>query len=318
MNKGNLALKVGLFVAIGLVVAAALVMKFSKGAGLFTSTYILLLRADNVGGIIPGANVLMAGVPIGRVKEITLDADGRTVTMHSEIDSDFLIKSDAVFQIRQAGFLGDRFISVTPAGPKEADPKAKVLKDRDTVICLESFDLTEVARSASGLMQRMDQIVAQLNTAVARVDSTLLAQESLTNLTATISNFRTLSERAMVAVQSIDEFVKTNAPYLNTSVSNFGLFTDNLNQVTIQLQETLATNRVQITQSIQNIEAATVQLTNMLGGIAAGKGLAGKLLNDQEMADYVSLLSSNLAVLSSNINNKGLWGVIRKPKKKDD
>jgi phospholipid/cholesterol/gamma-HCH transport system substrate-binding protein len=318
MNKGNFAFKVGLFVTIALVATAGLVMKFSKGSGVFTSTYMLKLRANNVGGIIPGANVLMAGVPIGRVKEITLDADGRTVTMHSEIQSRFLIRSDAVFQIRQAGFLGDRFISVTPAGPEAKAENTRVLASGDTVVCLESFDFAEVARSASGLMQRMDQIVGQLNTAVARVDSTLLAQESLTNLTATIANFRKLSENAMAAVRSIDDFVKTNTPYLNTSVSNFGLFTENLNTVTIQLQETLATNRVQITQSIQNIEAATGQLTNMLANIASGQGLAGKLLTDDELSSYVMTLSSNLSVFSGNLNSKGLWGVFKKPKKKED
>lgn len=318
MNKRNLALKVGIFVAVGLAAAAALVMKFSKGSGIFTSTYELKLRANNVGGIIPGANMLMAGVPIGRVKEISLDADGRTVTMHTEVESRFLIRSDAVFQIRQAGFLGDRFISVTPAGPDAPAEGTRLLRDKDTVDCLESFDFAEVARSASGLMLRMDEIVAQLTKAVARVDSTLLAQESLTNLTATIANFRTLSERAMVAVKSIDDFVKTNTPYLNTSVTNFGLFTENLNNVTLQLQETLATNRMQITHSIQNIERATGQLTNMLANIAAGEGLAGKLLTDNQMATYVTLLSSNLSVFSSNLNNKGLWGVFRKPKKKED
>jgi hypothetical protein len=52
----------------------------------------------------------------------------------------------------------------------------------------------------------------------------------------------------------------------------------------------------------------------MVSDINAGKGLAGKLVKDERMAADLSLIMSNLTVLSSNINNKGLWSVIRKPK----
>jgi hypothetical protein len=149
------------------------------------------------------------------------------------------------------------------------------------------------------------------------VDSTLLAQETLTNLTATLSNFRTLSERSLVALENINTFVVTNSGSLSTSVVNFATFTENLNLVTTDLRNILGTNSNQIRMSIQNIETATGQLTNLLAGINSGEGLAGKLLKNEEMATHIGIISSNFAVLSSNINNKGLWGVLRKPKKSD-
>ena len=314
MKKDHLAIKVGLFVTLALVITAVMVMKFSKGAGMFTKTYTLRLRAADVGGIIPGANVLMAGVSIGRVKEITLAGDGRSVVMHSEILSEFRIRTNAVFQIRQAGFLGDRFISVTPAPASETH--APEFKDGDHAQCQETFDITQVAQSASGLMQRMDTIVSNLNRAVTRVDTTLLAEQSLTNLTQTISNFRTMSERAMTAVDNIDAFVKTNTTALAGGITNFNVFTDNLNVLTLELRSTLATNRVQITQSIQNIENATAQITNLLADVQAGKGVVGNLLSNPDMARNLSLISSNFAVFSENLNERGLWGVFRKPKEK--
>lgn len=315
MNKQNLALKVGVFVAASLVVAAVMIMKFSKGAGLFTKTYTLQLRASDVGGIIPGANVLMAGVSIGRVREITLERDGRSVIMHSEILSDFRIRTNAIFQIRQAGFLGDRFISVTPALAVAGE--APELKDGDFVQCEETFDISQVAQSASGLMQRMDTIVSNLNRAVTRVDTTLLSENSLTNLTATIGNFRTLSEKANGAINNLDGFVTTNMANLSTSITNFNVFTDNLTILTMELRATLATNRGQITQSIQNIEGATARITNILADIQNGKGLAGNLLYNEELSRNIDTISSNFAVFSKNLNDRGLWGVFRKPKSKE-
>jgi hypothetical protein len=44
------------------------------------------------------------------------------------------------------------------------------------------------------------------------------------------------------------------------------------------------------------------------------------LLKNEELAKYASLMLSNFMAFGSNVNHKGLWGVIRKPKteKKDD
>lgn len=314
MRKHSLEWKVGVFVAIGLACAAALIMRFSKGTGFFTPTYVLHLQANNVGGIVPGANVLMAGVPIGYITGIDLGRDGRSVLMHAKIEKKFPIRQDALFSIRQASFLGDRYISVTPAPGEGKSKKAELLTDGETVQCQEAFDMAEVAKSASGLMQRLEQTVQQFNTAVARMDTNLLSVNTLTNLTSTILNFRTLSDRALGTLDSLDAFVKTNTPSLSTTITNFGLFTDKLNKVTFELQDTLAVNRKQITSAIQNVDAATEKLNSLLADIGAGKGLAGALLQNQELANHLSVVASNFAIFSSNMNHKGLWSVVRKPK----
>ena len=59
--------RVGVFVLVGLVLLAVLMLQFSKGWDLLTPTYRLTLKTANVGGIKRGAGVLMAGVPIGNV-----------------------------------------------------------------------------------------------------------------------------------------------------------------------------------------------------------------------------------------------------------
>src|ERR1051326_5000354 len=105
MNNKRMVLKVGLFVLIGLVLAGAMIMRFSKGTGLST-TYRLYLQARNAGGIIPGANVLMAGVPVGSVSDIKLSDNGAQVRMVAKIYSRFKIQKDAQFSIQTVGFLG--------------------------------------------------------------------------------------------------------------------------------------------------------------------------------------------------------------------
>src|SRR5688500_16535979 len=202
MSKNKTAWKVGLLVLIALVVAAIMVMRFSKGTG-FASTYDLRLEAANAGGIIRGASVLMAGVPIGSISAIYLAQDGAKVTMVASIYEQFQISSNAVFDIGTVGFLGDRYISVSP-GPRGA-ANVGAFKHGDTVRVAEAFYFAQVAESASGLMDRLSGTVDQLSNAVTRLDTTLMSDESLSNLTHTVANFRTLSERAMSAAGGLDD-----------------------------------------------------------------------------------------------------------------
>jgi phospholipid/cholesterol/gamma-HCH transport system substrate-binding protein len=313
MNKDKTGWKVGLFVLIALVLAAGMVMRFSKGTGL-ASTYTLNLEANNAGGIIKGASVLMAGVPIGSISEIYLAQDGAKVTMVASIYEQFKISTNAVFGIGTVGFLGDRYISVSPG---TNGTNIHYLESGNTVRVAEAFDFSQVAESASGLMNRLSGTVDQLSNAVTRLDKTIISDESLTNLTMTVANFRTLSERAMSAAGGLDEFVRTNTATLSQSITNFTAFTEKLNQVTLELQETVATNRVEFTATIKNIERATDRADKLLAEVEQGKGLAGTLLKNDELARHSALMISNFMAFGSNLNNKGLWGVFRKPKDKD-
>ncbi len=313
MNNKKMVLQVGIFVLIGLVLTAAMVMRFSKGTG-FSTTYKLFLEARNAGGIIPGASVLMAGVPIGSVSDIRLAPDGSKVSMVASIYSRFKISKDAIFDIGTVGFLGDRFISVSPGPAKEGDQHPGFRENGETVRVQEAFDITAVAQSASTLMDRLSGTVTQLSTAVQRLDKTLLADQSLSNLTQTISNLKSVSDRALDAMGNVNHFLQSNTPSLSRSVTNFAAFTEKLNTVTVELQETVATNRAELTAAMKNIGRASGRADRILEQVEEGKGLAGTLLRNEQVAEYTSATLSNLMIFTGNLNEKGVWGVLRKPK----
>jgi phospholipid/cholesterol/gamma-HCH transport system substrate-binding protein len=114
MDKSRLEMKVGLFVLVGLVLTAAVLIQFSKGTSLFRGTYELRLHATNVGGIKERAGVLLAGVEVGSVSKIKLADDDKSVTILLKIYKDYPIYHDARFVIEQEGFLGDKYVSVIP------------------------------------------------------------------------------------------------------------------------------------------------------------------------------------------------------------
>ena len=158
MEQKRLETKVGLFVFIGLALLAVLLIQFSKGTSLFHGTYELRLHASNVGGLQQRAKVLLAGVPIGSVSDIQLADDGKSVTILLKIYKNFKIYSDSRFVIEQSGFLGDQYVSVISVS--NLPPK---LVNGAEVNCQEPFNLQEVARSAAGFVQRIDETAEKLD-----------------------------------------------------------------------------------------------------------------------------------------------------------
>src|SRR6266404_5127981 len=114
MSKSRLEWKVGLFVFIGLVLLAALLLQFSKGTTFLRPTKTILLRAKNVVGLKMRASVLMAGVQIGTVSDIKLAPSGTNVTIYLRVFNQYAIHKDARFVIEASGFLGDQYVAIIP------------------------------------------------------------------------------------------------------------------------------------------------------------------------------------------------------------
>lgn len=311
MRKTGTELKVGIFVAVSLTLLVALIIKFSKGASLFVKTYNIVMRTDNVSGLIEGAVILMAGVPIGYVVETELEPSGKEVKVHLQIESRYRIHRDAKFSIRQMGFLGDRFVSVVPTANAAA-----MIEPGEEVTSEQAFDLQEVAQGAAGLLRRVDDTARKLNEAVTRIDQSLFAENTLTNLTATLVNFRSMSELGLASLNGIDAFVRTNTHPLSASVSNLVLFSSKLNEVASELYLTVATNRAEVTTVVKNVESVTTQLDKLIGELQAGRGLAGSLLKNIELEAQFHGTMSNLNLLSSNLNKHGLLWKPRVPRAK--
>jgi phospholipid/cholesterol/gamma-HCH transport system substrate-binding protein len=313
--KANKEWKVGLFLAISLVVTAALVINFSKGTNPFTKTTLLHLKTKNVDGLKRNSVVLMAGVPVGSISAIHLDTDTGWVTLDAKIKAQYQIRADAKFFIETAGFLGDKYIGVIP-GDNTGDNKLLPLKNGAEVICQESFDLVRAARSATDLMDELKTVASQITNIVNRIDSKLLDERTLTNLAAGLSNLREISAEASATIAGVNQLILTNTPPINAAIENVVTFSEQLKDAGGDMQNLVATNSVVIDESLANIKATTESLRNLAAAAERGEGLAGKLFSDQELAQNLSVLSSNLVDVSTKLNKGGLWGILWKDKAK--
>ena len=304
--------KVGLFRTISLVVTAALVINFSKGTNPLTKIYTIHLTTKNVDGLVKNAVVMMAGVPVGKVSAIHLNTDTYIVTLDAKIKAEHKIRADAKFFIETAGFLGDKYIGVIP-GANKLPP----LEDGETVACEDSFDLVRTARAATDLMDELKTVASQITNIVNRIDSKLLDEQTLTNLAAGLSNLREISAEASTTIAAVNQLILTNTPPINAAIENVVTFSGQLKDAGTDLRGLISTNRVVIDESFANIKETTESLRNLVAAAEQGKGLAGKLFSDEELARNFSMLSSNLVDVSAKLNRGGLWGILWADKNKN-
>jgi phospholipid/cholesterol/gamma-HCH transport system substrate-binding protein len=295
MEKSRLETKVGLFVLIGLVLLAALLLQFSKGTSLFRGTYTLKLHAANIGGLKQDASVLLAGVAVGSVHQIQLDPSGTNVTILLQIYKEFPIYHDARFVIESANFLGDQYVSVIPT--TNAPP---ILADGADVECLAPFNIQEVARGIGGLVKGLTETENELHASITDLRAQLLNANTLANFGGSITNLRVFTEQAIHTIHDINTIIGTNGPQVGTAMSNLVLFSTQLNRLGNSASEILATNGA-------NLSAATKNIEQLTADVQSGKGLAGTLLQNAQVATNVQLLAENLSIASSNLNRFGLW-----------
>lgn len=306
--------KVGLFIAISMVIAVGLVLNFAKGFSPLTKTYSLNLITKNVDGIVKNAVVMMAGVPVGKVTQINLNTDRSEVSMKVQIEETYRIRKGSKFQIETSGFLGDKYIGIIPT----SDNQSPELQDADTVQCEESFDIMRVARSTSGVVNQLNSATSKITNIINRIDSKLLDEQTLTDLSAGLRNLRDISENASKTIAKVDLLITTNSEPIQLAIGNVVKFSQELKTAGEELRGIIKTNRLIVNDSMNNIKDTTESLKKLIKAAERGDGLAGKLFADKELAQNIITLSSNLNEVSAKLNRKGIWGVLWEDKKKKE
>lgn len=141
------AVKFGGFVAVCL--AFTLWLAFTIGNISFAKRYTLSAKFDDVTGLLPDDNVKVAGVVVGKVKQIEVERGKARVTF--TVDKDVRLPTDSSAAIRWRNLIGQRYLYLYPGTGRT------VLLNGDTVRNTTSvIDLGQ-------LFNRLGPIIASIN-----------------------------------------------------------------------------------------------------------------------------------------------------------
>lgn len=139
MKKASIEMAVGIFVFVGILCVGYLTVKLGKMEILSKDYYHLKAYFESVSGLKVGANVEMAGVPIGKVEAIRLDTERLSAQVRLKIQGGVIVTDDTIASVKTAGLIGDKYIKLSPGGSD------LVLKPGETIIETESaLDLEEL------------------------------------------------------------------------------------------------------------------------------------------------------------------------------
>lgn len=140
MNKKGIEVLVGCFVLLGLAGLLFLSLKAANLASFGESKgYVVTARFDNIGGLKPRAPVRSAGVTVGRVKSIGLDAKTFQGVVTMELDPNVQFPKDSSAKILTSGLLGDQFIGIEPGGDEKNLAAGDVITSTQSAVILENL-----------------------------------------------------------------------------------------------------------------------------------------------------------------------------------
>jgi ABC-type transporter Mla subunit MlaD len=254
-HERGLEFKVGIFVFVGCVALAGLVVKFGRlGEGVKTY-YQLNVRFLDASGLLKGSDVLLAGARIGRVSggpKLVPDSPGVIVPLR--IYDYVKIPLGSKFTVGSSGLLGDRFVTVTP--PK-GQPNGYIAKE-------DSIDGTRES-GFDDLTKQGNELVGDVRTTVKKLNEETLSEENMKNL-------------------------KASMEHLNQATSALAESSKKLDGVIEQADSAMASAK----KAADGLQTAIADTRKVLRSATQGKGLVATLLNDQKLATDLHALITNL------------------------
>ena len=125
IKQKSTQIRVGIFVFFTLVTFMAAIFLLGSRTQYFQPQYTLKAIFSNVGYLLEGAGVYLAGVQVGRVGEIRFfeDIAAQKVLVSLNIARDYQerIRQDSVAVITSSGLLGDKYIDITLGSESEPE-----------------------------------------------------------------------------------------------------------------------------------------------------------------------------------------------------
>lgn len=191
MADGRVALqiRIGAFILSGLLVFFAIIYLLGAQGRYFERKYDLIAEFGEVGGLIEGATVRLAGVQIGRVTSVVLSPEvGGKVRVTLTVARRFSerIRRDSQAQIVTQGLLGDKLVEIT-----QGRPEAPPLKPGDVIATRDFFEMGRLFSSGAGTLATINKLAETLQQTLEKVDATGAVED----LQATVKSARRVVEQ---------------------------------------------------------------------------------------------------------------------------
>ncbi|MEZ7847217.1 MAG: outer membrane lipid asymmetry maintenance protein MlaD [Polaromonas sp.] len=151
MSRSRTDVWVGLFVLVGGVALLFMALKAANLTSfqLVDTSYPVVARFDNIGGLKPRAAVRSAGVVVGRVESINFDDKRYQASVNLALESRYVFPKDSSLKILTSGLLGEQYIGIEPGADEKLLAAGDVINQTQSALVLETLISQFLYRSAA-------------------------------------------------------------------------------------------------------------------------------------------------------------------------
>ncbi|NVI98802.1 MCE family protein [Myxococcus sp. AM009] len=274
-TERRLAMRAGLFVAIGLAVASVVVMVIGQQSRLFERKTTYRAYFTNVQGLSDESPVWLGGLNVGRVTGIVFSPDPKDprLEVQFQVSSRYTdrVRQDSVAQLSSMGVLGDKAVDISLGNPTAPPVEAGgVLKSSS------SGDLSALLNGASQVMENSVAISKSLRAAV----DTYANPEMASDVT-----------RGMAALRALLEEVEKGEGVLHALIYD--------KQAGREVRGLLAN----ASNAAARVDGAVGELEGILREVRTGDGTAHALVYGQDGAKALTELGAAAGQLAGLIED---------------
>jgi phospholipid/cholesterol/gamma-HCH transport system substrate-binding protein len=299
-------LRVGLVVALAVVVVGVAIYKLGQAANLFTKRYHLIAFLPDANGLREGGSVMVAGQLAGTVTKIEflpVDNDTtRNLRLELAVDANVReqIRRDSKGKLRTLGLLGDKVFDITTG-----TPRFQPLREGDTITVVPSLDYEAVIAQASGAVNDMVALTKDLRAitgGLVKGEGTmgqLLTNRTLYDqLNSTLGRANTMLARFQNPNGTVGRML--DDPTMYNKLVGVITSTDSL-IVSINASKGTAGLLLRDTTLYANLIGITRGADSLMRSLTNGQGTASRLLTDQTLYDQLNKLVSDLSAIIADV-----------------
>ncbi len=308
-------LRVGIMVGIALLILIVGIFFISGQVNLLGGNYILRTYFPEAQGLRSGAQVQLAGVPVGNVSRISLSSSqdpDKAVLVIMKISRRYEndIRSDSVATIDTVGLLGEGYVNITrgsagqPGLPAEAVVKSEQQADIKKVV----QNANDVLSNLTSLSAKLNNVTGQITTGGGTIGKFIYDAALYNRLDDTVAKLQTVATEMSEGNGTFGKLLTNDELYnkLNSTV-------DRANQMMDELQHGQGTIAKLINDPsvYNNLDTTITQTQKLVTSVNQGNGTLGKLVKDPQLYNRLNEVAKNMNTITGRMaNGQGSLGLL--------
>jgi len=282
--------KVGVLAAVAITVLIV-GYSFLKGNDVFSRENEFYAIYPRVDGLTVSKPILVNGYQIGRVSDLTLQADGH-ILVQFKVNPEYGIPKNTIAKLESTDLLGGKAIVF------ELGNASDMAADGDTLNANVKKDLMD---QVEPVQKKAEQIISRMDSVLTSVNSTL-SPEFQRNFDRSFASIARTLETLEKTTQTVDGLVTNQSSKISVIITNLESISTNLknNSSTItkivnnfdKISDDVA--KANFAQTITEANKAVVDLQAVINKVNSGNGTLGQLINDERMYNNLNNAAANL------------------------